>query len=759
MDLITFLHITFESGCALFCILAALHTRFYRTFSPKMARTLSYGLITNAVINIADMLAYFFRGNTTQTGHVMVRLSNFLVFAGMFILLSLGGALLDNFLERKRTGEDKRLRNATFLVCGAGLLMLVLSRIFGFLYAFDEQNCYYREKSFVLLPMIAVIALALLIVRTVKERKALESNEYAVFMCFWLLPVAGAIAQIFYYGISLSNIANTIALLLLWVVFTRDAVKAISIRKSFILNDISIERISDDLDAFLKGTGTDKQNRIRIRFTLEDALIRLWKKFGDLNMVRVTAGIKFGRPSIKVEHEGDPFNPFSKTGSAEEDWSRGLLSSAGVNPTYTYTHGTNIMRIVLGRMAVNPAITVIISILFGLIIGNVASIALLPADAEFVTQGLLVPVYDLWNNILYCVSAPAMIIIVMSTVLDTREVSEQGGNAGIITGRYFVISILLGVVTFAAAALWKRDAFTTEAFTRYTLSELIRKFFSVVPENFLDPIRDFNTAQLIMMGIVFAYATMAVGKQAGGIGSLIKELDLVTTQLAAWIAGLVPIFTVFLTAQLVLMNNADLLLDLVLVFPFAIILSLIVMLLTLLYVSRSMNVSPMVLAKKMWPSFLLTLKTGQMSESYALAEQCCRKELGIQSLFTQRVMPLGLVLYMPISIIGMVAFVIYAAIRSNIVITPVWMITAIVFALILLIAAPPIPGVDLLSYVVIIGQLGIGKEYILAAMIFDIIFNLFASAANQMMLQTDLVLQADRVGLLDRKKLGTPPAE
>ena len=99
---------------------------------------------------------------------------------------------------------------------------------------------------------------------------------------------------------------------------------------------------------------------------------------------------------------------------------------------------------------------------------------------------------------------------------------------------------------------------------------------------------------------------------------------------------------------------------------------------------------------------------------------------------------------------GMMAFVLYSALRSGIFITPLWMLRAIVFALILLVAAPPIPGVNLLSYIVIMGQLGIGSNYIIAAMIFDIIFNMFASAANQTMLQLDLVLQADRVSLLDK---------
>ena len=75
---------------------------------------------------------------------------------------------------------------------------------------------------------------------------------------------------------------------------------------------------------------------------------------------------------------------------------------------------------------------------------------------------------------------------------------------------------------------------------------------------------------------------------------------------------------------------------------------------------------------------------------------------------------------MPASMIGMIAFVIYAAFSSGVTITPVWILKAIVFALILLVAAPPIPGVNLLSYVVIIGELGIGTDYVIAAMIFDI---------------------------------------
>lgn len=753
MNLVTFLHIVIESGFALFCLLAVLSVRMYDTGERKSTKVLIACLLTNVLINIADALAYVFRGDPSSTGYNMVRISNFAVFIGMFVLLAFGNKLLDALLEENGAGKDKRPRNAVYALCGAGDGLVILSAFFGFLYSFDEQNFYHRGILYPVLPVLAAAAVIILVIRTLNEREALPEREYNALMCIWVLPVLGMAAQAMYYGISLANICNSIAVIIMTTVFIRETVDGLSVRRSFILNGESVERLSNDLEGFLKGIGTERQNRIRIRFTVEEALLSIWQRFGDLNMVKVIASIRFGKPSIRIEHVGEAYNPFSKTKSSAEDWSRGLLSSAGISPTYSYSHGTNIMKIPMRRMSVNPVIVVVFAIIFGIIAGSVAMVALADGDARYVTEGLLMPVYDLWNNILYSVSAPAMLIIVMSTILDTREVSEQGGNAGVITGRYFLISLVLGMITIIAAVLLSGNRFAYNGFSRNILSDLLRGLFSVVPENMLDPIKDFNTAQLILMGIIFAYAVMAVGQHASGIASLIHELNNVSMQLAQWIAVLMPAFTVFLTAQLMISHNAQLLTSLLVVIPFAIIISLVIMAVILFFVSRRFGTSPGVLLKKLWPSFILTLENGLDADSYALSEKACIKGLGIQKIFTQRVLPLGLVLYMPASIIGMISFVIFAALRSGVEITPVWILTAIVFALILTVAAPPIPGVNLLSYVVIIDQLGIGKEYVIAAMVFDILFNAFGAAANQMMLQLDMILQAEHMGILNSDAL------
>ena len=724
MNLITFLHVIIESGFALFCLLAILSIRLYDTEERRATKVLIASLLMNTVLNVADAFAYAYRGDTSATGYSMVRISNFTVFAGMFVLLAIGNKLLDTLLKERGAGEDKRLLKAVYIICGAGVALVIFNVFFSFLYSFDAQNYYHREALSPLITVVAAAVIVVLILRTFSERETLPEKEYRALMCIWVLPVLGMAAQTLYYGMSLGNICSSIAIMIMTLVFIRETIDELSVRKNFILNGESVERISDDLEGFLKGIGTDRQNRIRIRFTVEEALLSIWQRFGDYNMVKVAASVRFGKPSIRIEHEGEAFNPFSRTKSTVEEWSRGLLASAGISPTYSYSHGTNIMKIPMPE-----------------------------ADAQFVTEGLLVPVYDLWNNILNSVSAPAMLIIVMSTILNTREVSEQGGSARAITGRYFGICLILGMITLVTAVLLSGNGFGYNGFTRENMSDIIRRLFNIVPENFIDPIIDFNSVQLILMGVMFAYATMAVGQEAGGIVSIIHQLDLISMQLAQWIANLMPVFTVFLTAQLMVSHNAQLLVPLFIVIPFAIIVSLIVLAVVLLFISARSGARPGVLLRKLWPSFAVTLRNGLDGDSYDLAEKCCIKTLGIQKIFTQRVLPLGLVLYMPASTIGTVSFVVYAAIRSGIEITPVWIVTAIALSMILLVAGPPIPGINLLSYVVIMDQLGIGKEYVIAAMIFDILFNAFASAVNQMMLQLDMILQAERMGLLNHAAL------
>ena len=108
MTLVTFLHVIIESGFAMFCLLAVLSIRMYDSEERKSTKAIIACLITNTVINIADAAAYVYRGDPTEIGYYMVRISNFVVFASMFVLLAFGNILLDSLLDERSAGEDKR---------------------------------------------------------------------------------------------------------------------------------------------------------------------------------------------------------------------------------------------------------------------------------------------------------------------------------------------------------------------------------------------------------------------------------------------------------------------------------------------------------------------------------------------------------------------------------------------------------------------------------------------------------------------------
>jgi hypothetical protein len=85
--------------------------------------------------------------------------------------------------------------------------------------------------------------------------------------------------------------------------------------------------------------------------------------------------------------------------------------------------------------------------------------------------------------------------------------------------------------------------------------------------------------------------------------------------------------------------------------------------------------------------------------------------------------------------------------------TPVEYGIVLVLATMLFVATPPVPGANLLAYAAVFLQMGFSSTALIDAMIFDIFFGIFAAAANQLLLELDLVLQASRLGLLDEEVL------
>ena len=520
-------------------------------------------------------------------------------------------------------------------------------------------------------------------------------------------------------------------------------------KESFALNGENIDTFSETLETILSGIDMERQNRLRIRLSLEEAMLRMRDRFGEDAVVLASVGSRFKRGYIQLDLEGDPFNPLSNVDNELEDWSSSLLTSVGLSPRYSYSGRKNTLKLTLPVQRFNPVLQIVLAIVAGVLLGVLGNLFMSDSIRVDITDAVLVPLFGLWIRILNVLSGPVIFFMTITTILNTGKIAKRGGDSKGVIGRYFFFSVIMCLFAIVVAAVLFRPTMSNEV-NGQLASGLFEQILSYVPAEVFSPFMESNTPQLLVMAFVLGGALNVIGEQADRLAMIVKQINMIGLLLAEWVSRLVPYFVFILIAYEIWIRQTGLLVGIWKYMILAIVVSLICLLISMMVVSIKKRVGVGLLIQKIWEPFKQTIKDGSLSDSFGLAHQCCIRKLGVNREFTTMSLPQGLVLYMPISMVGTIIFTVYAAVYYHIDVSILWFVLSAVLAVILFVATPPVPGANLLAYTVIFVQLGIPGEALIDAMVFDIIFGVFATAANQTMVQMELILQADKIGLLDR---------
>ena len=523
--------------------------------------------------------------------------------------------------------------------------------------------------------------------------------------------------------------------------------------KEYKLNGEGIDRISETLSNALEQFGMEKRNRIRIRLSFEESLLRLRDKFGKDASVVLSMGNSLGRPFIQLALEGDVFNPLSKREVDLEDWSGALLTAVGLYPQYSYTRGRNILRLNLPMRRMNPAIKIMFALAVGILLGLLISTICSDTQQAALTEVVLQPIYNLWIRILSVLSGPVIFFMVLTTVLNTGSIEEEGGSSAKVAIRYFVFSAVTGLVAIIACSVAKGLDLMIGQTMGVDASKYLDHIFHLVPEDILTPILETNTPQILLFAFVLGNGLVIIGTRVAGLVSLIRQMNMVGLLMTDWVSRCVPYFAAGLICYEMLWHNTSLLKSLWLIMLLSLIISLICIAAAVVIVARRKQVDAKLLVSKVWPSFAMAVKSGGLDEGYGETEAACISDLGIEKHYVQVSLPHGMVLYMPINVIGTLILTIFAATQFGVGISPGWLLIAWLLAIVMFVATPPVPGANLLAYIMIFDFLGVPDVVLIDAMIFEVLFGIFASAGNQTMLLMDLIMQSDKIGLLDRQLL------
>ena len=166
----------------------------------------------------SDRLAYLYRGDVSDFGGFVVRISNGLLYFFTLLIPLLVTYLIGDIYQNEGKMEKlpKRIKICEVLFV-LGTLLIIVSQFTGLYYTFDSQNRYQRSPyNFIsyIIPFLVVITQESFLI---KYADKLKKGLLIALMVSIALPTLASIIQYLYYGISLTSITMVAVVIVFYV--------------------------------------------------------------------------------------------------------------------------------------------------------------------------------------------------------------------------------------------------------------------------------------------------------------------------------------------------------------------------------------------------------------------------------------------------------------------------------------------------------------------------------------------------------------
>lgn len=188
------------------CGILALMTMITKSLPRKTKIILASMEISAMLLLLFDRFSYIYKGDASEIGFWMVRVSNGMVYVMSLVI----PFFVTRFLEDIYINEIKVKRTPVMLVAAdvifvIGLVLVIVSQFTGLYYTFDEWNNYHRAPMNVLCYVAPFLMVVLQEWSILKYRRQMRQSLFVSMLICIALPTSASIAQIFLYGVSLTN--------------------------------------------------------------------------------------------------------------------------------------------------------------------------------------------------------------------------------------------------------------------------------------------------------------------------------------------------------------------------------------------------------------------------------------------------------------------------------------------------------------------------------------------------------------------------
>lgn len=478
------------------------------------------------------------------------------------------------------------------------------------------------------------------------------------------------------------------------------------IKESFnmVLTRGGIDEISDRIDAWGKQKKVNKKDLLRMRLSIEDALLPVCEKFEESKEVTIRFDSHIETLVVLAEYSGEGFNPLSDEENETDEWTNQTLGRMGQKATYQHKGDLNILRFAMPKRRYKTEVFMILALLMAILFGVMGQYIPEAIRTNIATYGLDF-VSDIFLRLLSLFSGLMIFFTLVNGICGTGSVADFSKVGRTIIGRYVGFSFV-GAIIFTFLAQFFFHFTQGGTVDGASIPEQVEAILlDIVPTSPVGPFLEGNMLQLIFLAIFLGSVLLILGDRVRSFKSFFTQGSDLITKSVDYVCILLPVF-IFTSLTSVFWEMGfgafvSFWKPILVCFGLALLSPIV----KLTYVFFRYHISPFLIIRRLAKSIFVAFTTASGIASFSTIKEDLTKGLGVDEKFVGFSYPIGMNMYASNYTLVYLTIVLYIAESYETPVSVIWLMMAGFLSMVFAMATPNVSGATLICIGVIMTSL------------------------------------------------------
>ena len=520
------------------------------------------------------------------------------------------------------------------------------------------------------------------------------------------------------------------------------------VENEYVLDRAGVDAVSQDIYDWMQEVGVERRTAIRLRMTAEEVLLRISEHYQETKVISLCLKKRFSTSTIRFRYEGESYNPTDAREKELDELAGRIMSSMGLTPSWSYRGTYNELMLRIPSSGFGTDWIILGSLAAAIVVGILGG--LLPeAFKQPVSAYVLIPLSDAFLRLLNTFAGLMIFLSITTGICGIGSASDFGKIGKTMFSRFFGFTFLCCALCIMMTAPFFNLTAGSISGKASPGQDLLNIIMDILPSDPVTPFSEGNMLQIILLAILISVVLLRIGTSSLRIRERISDCSMVILETVHMICKLLPVYIFTSLTNLLWKNGIQILLQLWKPIVLTICFFVIALSAKVLITCTKLKIRPIALLRTLLPGMLIGYATSSSAMAYSTCMDVADKKLGVAPELSHTAIPMG-ILYGSVSAALFVIIAFYTAETCQTPVNWLWFFLMFVLSSILDVATPPVAGGTLICIKTMLVQLGMPASALAIAATLSIILDFFSTGTRIGMLQMEMMLQAEKLGLLNK---------